>query len=130
MYKRQLGDGLFFVSGWELHRDEAIDGLIGALLVADLGALVRVARRSGDPGTVATGQRHLDELRGLTPEQQVEGSAGSLHVPINDIAAATVGRLFGPLRVVTGRQGEVHSFELDRPGRAAARAWIARLPRR
>ncbi|MBK7828325.1 hypothetical protein [Nannocystis sp.] len=122
------GEGLFFVSGWQLHRDNAVDGLIGALLVADIGAIVRAARRSADPATEAAGRRHLDELRGLSPEQQVANSADSLHVPIDDIAIATIGRLLGPLRVVTRTQGEVHTFELDRRDRSAARTWIAGLP--
>ncbi len=124
------GDGLFFVSGWELHRDEAVDGLIGTLLVGDLGALFRVARGTADPATEAEGRRQLAELRGLSPEQQVERAEGSLHVPVADIASASVGRLIGPLRVVTAARGEEHLFELDRRGRAAARAWCATLPGR
>jgi len=123
------GDGLFFVSGWEVHRDEAVDGLIGTLLVGDLGALFRVARGKADPVIEAEGRRQLAELRGLPPEQQVENSAGSLHVPIADIASATIGRLLGPLRVVTRGQGEEHLFELDRRGRAAARLWVASMGR-
>lgn len=123
------GDGLFFVSGWELHREEAVDGLIGTLLVGDLGALFRVARGTADPATEAEGRRQLAELRGLAPEQQVERAEGSLHVAIADIAGASVGRLIGPLRVVTAARGEVHLFELDRRGRAAARAWCASLGR-
>lgn len=124
------GEGLYFVAGWELHRDEAVDGLIGTVLVGDLGALFRVARGTADPATEAEGRRTLAELRGLSPEQQVERVAGSLQVPVEDIAAASIGRLLGPLRVVTARTGDVHLFELGRRDRAAARAWVATLATR
>jgi hypothetical protein len=120
-------EGLYFVSGWQSVRDTAGSGLLGVLMFLSIGD---APTQAADPRMIAEGRRHLAELGGLPPEVQVERSADSLHLPVDDIAGATLGRLIGPLTVVTALHGERHVFEVPRARRPAVRAWVAALPRR
>lgn len=120
-------DGLYFIAGWQELRGRSRIAVLGVLFGAEVGALTTSA--SNDPHVIAEGRRHLAELRGLPPEQQLARSSGSLHVPSDDIAATSLGRFFAPLRVTTRRHGDLHTFELPRSARATAHTWIAQRPR-
>lgn len=120
-------DGLYFIAGWQELRGRSRIAVLGILFGAEVGALPTTA--TNDPHVIAEGRRHLAELHGLPPEQQLARSSGSFHVPSDDIAATTLGRLFAPLRVTTRRHGDLHTFELPRSARAAARTWISSRPR-
>lgn len=115
-------DGLYFVSGWEIHRQRA--HVAGAFDVA-LMLLALIPDPFGDARTTPEGERLLAELRGLEPAEQVERAEGSLHLRGDDIASASLGRMFGPLRVVELVRGDTYIFEIPRRARKHVHGWLA-----